>query len=200
MKAKQAGAWKDATPFAKAGGIWKPVQEVWVKHAGVWKLEWQNALYSFQVTVGYYAADVYNWYGYTNSGYVDANVNPFGARAATPGGALTPALLDGHGVSAVIAVAGADFIFEIGFTDSGPQNWLAITSMTIAGYTIPGRFVRQNDAKSGGSLNAAAFVPGATANTGFPPTLPWGSEPYKTPMAAIAAAFTYGAVVTVSFN
>lgn len=50
MQVRDAGVWKTPTPHAKDGGVWKPVQEVWVKDAGVWKKEWQNALLTITAT------------------------------------------------------------------------------------------------------------------------------------------------------
>lgn len=60
MQVRDGGVWKNGTPHALDGGVWKPAQEVWVKDAGVWKKEWQNArvLLEFTYAVAADGADM----------------------------------------------------------------------------------------------------------------------------------------------
>jgi len=42
MQVRDGGVWKNVTPSARSAGVWKPVQEVWVRKSGAWVREWQN--------------------------------------------------------------------------------------------------------------------------------------------------------------
>lgn len=198
MQAKDAGVWKNTVPWAKHAGAWKEVQEAWRNVDGTWQKFWENALYSLQMVAGYTLSGETIYKGYANPAYHDTVASPYGYYANPAGGSLSPLTIDGHGVlesrSIKYGAALPGYQLSIASPNTGATNWMAVRTLVIAGRTIPGRFVKQRDVKTGEQLNYALFVPGATDHTTGNLTV-W--DGYQADAAAIYAALTPGSVHTI---
>lgn len=52
ISVKDGGTWKEAVPYVKDLGVWKPLGEGWVKEAGVWKKFFPSQQFTTQMTTG----------------------------------------------------------------------------------------------------------------------------------------------------
>ena len=168
MQVRDAGVWKNTTPHAKDGGVWKPVKEVWVRDTGVWKKTWQNALVVLNVTPGLYTwSDAYSSYqerrGVDNHGEYDF--------VTISGSSLSPnnylGSVFGEAFIAKERYGAGDFAYRFALMVTNAHNtsgWLEPRSVELNGVVFEGRFVRDYDVKYGTISNTATFRPFATTN------------------------------------
>lgn len=204
MQVRDGGAWKNITPHASDGGVWKPAQEVWVKYAGVWTKEWSRFLYETIITC------VVNNGGPASTWSYKGFEGDSGSYTLTPGGSVSPTDVGGHPIlTASIYVGYANGVPEdtnlylrltVPIGESGP--WLSIRSITVGGMTIPGRFQREYDAKYNSPKPIVYFVVRATSNDlGTANYAPQAfTEEEKSALIALNASLSQGSTFSVQFN
>ena len=165
MQVLDGGVWKNATPHVKDAGVWKPVQEVWARDAGVWKRAWQNALVVVTVSPGsqYYTGsgwwNDYRGFDVENEDYI-----------VISGGSISPSGLGSSTFSKLRVNASSYegpvvYAFSASISNANSStDWMAVRSLILNGIELPGRFVRNYDAKYNTILNSAEFQPFATSN------------------------------------
>lgn len=157
MQVNDGGIWKNTTPHARDGGVWKPAQEVWVKYAGVWKKEWQNAFFTITASGISSASNGTTYRGWstassTSAGYFDMITGDAVAPLAVEPGATI--------MSAYIVTTSSNLSYiNLDIADTrGPATkpgvdtlgWKSVKSCTINGVvTVQGGWVNRSDVKTG---------------------------------------------------
>ena len=166
MQVNDAGIWKNTTPHAKDGGVWKPAQEVWVKYAGVWKKEWQNALVVLNVTPGLYTySDAYSYQERRGVDNYDSDFVTISGSSLSPNNYLGSVFGEAFIAKESYGTGGFGYRFALMVTNAhNTSGWLEPRSVVLNGVEFEGRFVRDYDIKYGTIMNTATFRHFATTN------------------------------------
>lgn len=73
---RAGGAWRDAKPYVRVGGIWREVVEAWVRVSGVWRTFYVNTMPPV-------------WTAGTSAYTFRYNMNAFAAVSIEPSGAVS---------------------------------------------------------------------------------------------------------------